>query len=139
MDKDKKEKLNIGKEVVTINTNVKRVVAKKLDEPKITEDAKELSKSIDSHMQENTQTTKVQIDYKTMFSYILLVLIVGGCVLLIFHFFDKYNDGELKKTTVPTTTKGLQTTTTTTRSIKYETTSVPPTQATHTVFDKNRR
>lgn len=140
MEKDKKEKLNIGKDVVTINTNVKKVVAKKKEAvPTVTDDAKNLSKSITSHMEENMENTKVKVDYKSIFTYIILILIVGGCILLIVNFFDKYNDGKIKRTTAPTTTRGLQTTTTTTKSVYYQTTTATPTQATHTVFDKNRR
>lgn len=137
---DKKEKLNIGNDVVTVNTNVKKVVAKKKnDSPQVSDEAKSLSKSIDSHMEENMETTKVKFDYKGMITYIILILIVGGAILLMLHFFDKYNDGEIKKTTAPTTTRGLQTTVTTTKSIQYQTTTSAKTAATHTVFDKNRR
>lgn len=135
-----KEKLNIGKDAVTVNTNVKKVVAKKKEEtPKVSEDAKSLSKSIESHMADNIENTNVKFDYKSMFTYILLILIVGGCILLIINFFDKYNDGELKKTTAPTTTRALHTTSSTTKTVNYQTTTAAPTQATHTVFDKNRR
>lgn len=139
MNGDNKEKLNIRKEVVTVNTNVKKVVAKKHDTTPINTDANNTLKSINSHMEENQTSHKFRVDYKSMFTYILLIIIVGIGIFLVLNFFDKYNDGYYKKTTAPTTTRGLATTTTTTMGIQYETTTAAPTQATHTVFDKNRR
>lgn len=139
MNGDNKERLNIRKEVVTVNTNVKKVVAKKHDNPPINTDANNTLKSINSHMEENQTNHKFKVDYKSMFTYILLIIIVGIGVFLVLNFFDKYNDGYYKKTTAPTTTRGLATTTTTTMGVQYETTTAAPTQATHTVFDKNRR
>lgn len=143
----KKEKLNVGKEVVTVNTNVKRVVAKKkeTEAPKevkkveVSEEAKNLSKSLSEHLEENINNTKAKRDYKSLATGIIFIIIIGICILLLFDFFDKYNDGKLTKTTAPTTTRGLVTTTTTTKEIHYDTTTRPQTKATHTIFDKNRR
>ena len=134
------EKLNVGKEVVTVNTNVKKVVAKKKEEVnnlEIKEDS--ISKSVNAHMEENLTNTKVKVDYKNLAMYIILIIIVGACIFLVLNFFDKYNDGYYKKTTVPTTTRGIITTKPTTQEVYYNTTTKAPTQATHTVFDKNRR
>ncbi|MCX4249220.1 MAG: hypothetical protein OSJ65_05605 [Bacilli bacterium] len=139
MNGDSKEKLNIRKEVVTVNTNVKKVVAKKKDVAYVEERQNSGIKSINSHMEENQASTKFRVDYKSVFTYILLIVIVGIGIFLVLNFFDKYNDGAYKRTTASTTTRGLATTTTTTQRVYYETTTAAPTQATHTVFDKNRR
>lgn len=139
MDKEKKEKLNISSEVVTVNTNVKRVVAKKKETNEVSKEALGVLDSIDAHMEDNANNTKVRFDYKTLITYILLILIVGGCILLILNFYDNYKDDLAKKNETSTTSTNFSKQTTTTRSIYYQTTTTVPTQATHTVFDKNRR
>ena len=98
-----------------------------------------ISKSVNAHMEENLTNTKVYVDYKNLAMYIILIIIIGAGIFLVLNFFDKYHDGYYKKTTVPTTTRGIITTKPTTQEVYYNTTTKAPTQATHTVFDKNRR
>lgn len=121
---------------VVVNTNIQKQVVtntKQVNEST----ASDLEKTMESHMQENKKNTKISIDWKNVFTYFLMFLIVAGCVLLVFHFIDKYNDGEIKKTTVPSTTQRIIDPTTTTTTLRYVTTTTT-TQEVHTVFDRNR-
>lgn len=135
------ENNNEKKEVVTVNTTEKKVITtgnnpeeKKTD----TTDTNLDEKTIEEHMEENVKNTKVVIDWKTLFTYVLLLAIVVVGVIVIFHLYDKYHNGEIIPTTVPTTTKGLYTTTTSTSKVEFKAPSTTTTQEIRTVFDKNK-
>lgn len=119
------------KKVVSVNTSVKKVVTtnNKVDDPS-------LEKTMEEHMQENKKNTKISIDWKTLFIYIVMIAVVVGLAFLLLRFCEKY-EREVENTTAPTT-RGLYTTTTTSREVIYQTTTRAQTQATHTVFDPNR-
>lgn len=87
-------------------------------------------------MQENIKNTKISIDFKTLFIYVVMIAVIIGIGFLLLRFCEKY-EREVENTTAPTT-KGLYTTTTTSREVIYQTTTRAQTQATHTVFDPRR-
>ncbi|MCH5167222.1 MAG: hypothetical protein J1F35_04940 [Erysipelotrichales bacterium] len=124
---------NNNHEVVAVNTTEKKVVTTQ----NINKKTPGTEKTMEQHMEENLKKTKVVVDWKTLFTYILLIAIVAGAVLLIFHLYDKYSEGNNANTT-KATTRGLYTTTATTKEVHYETTTAMPTEVTHTVFDRNR-
>lgn len=115
-----------------VNTTVKKVVV--TNKPRVADSR--LEKTMEEHMQENKKSTKIAIDWKNLFIYIVMIAVVIGLVLLLLKFCEKY-EREVENTTKPTT-KGLYTTTTSSREVNYETTTRAQTQATHTVFDPNR-
>lgn len=119
------------KKVVSVNTSVKKVVTttNKVDDSS-------LEKTMEEHMQENQKNTKISIDWKTLFIYVVMIAVIVSLAFLLLRFCEKY-EREVENTTAPTT-KGLYTTTTTTREVIYQTTTRAQTQATHTVFDPNR-
>jgi len=127
------------KKVVKVNTGKKVINTEKKDNKmNLPENDHKVEKSMEEHMAQNKKNTKYSVDYQNLAIYAIMILIVCACGFLLFRFFEKYNNGELTRTTVPTTIKTQTTTTTTTETIIFETTTSVQTQATHTVFDKNR-
>lgn len=120
------------KKVVSVNTSVKKVVTTTNNKV----DDSSLEKTMEEHMQENQKNTKISIDWKTLFIYVVMIAVIVSLAFLLLRFCEKY-EREVENTTAPTT-KGLYTTTTTTREVIYQTTTRAQTQATHTVFDPNR-
>lgn len=121
-----------AKKDVKVDTTVKRVdssVGKKLE-------SMSLEKTMEEHMNENKKNTKIVIDWKTLFIYVVMIAVIVSLAVLLLKFCEKY-EREVENTTAPTT-KGLYTTTTTSREVIYQTTTRAQTQATHTVFDPNR-
>ncbi len=119
------------KEIVKVN--VKKVVNTTKDK----NEEVDSQKTMEEHMTENKKNTKIAIDWKNLFTYFLLFVLLGATTYFVVRFIDKYNaEVESKKTitTMPTFT----TTTRTKPSVSYELTTEKPTKATHTVFDKNR-
>ncbi len=119
------------KEVVKVS--VKKVVNTTKDK----NEEVDSQKTMEEHMTENKKNTKIAIDWKNLFTYFLLFILLGTTTYFVVRFIDKYNaDVESKKTT--TTMPTFTTTTRTKPSVSYELTTEKPTKATHTVFDKNR-
>lgn len=124
---------NNDKKVVNVSTKKEVVVQK----PKV-EDF-DVSKSIEEHMKENQENIKTKIDYKTIFTYVIMVIIVLACVLLLVHFCEDSISSLNKNTTttnlnyqlIPPTTKKNN-------SVEYVRPSTIPTAATHTVFVGNK-
>lgn len=122
-----------NKKVVTVSTKKEVVVQK----PKV-EDF-DVSKSLDEHMKENQENVKTRLDYKTIFTYVIMVIIVVAGVLLLVHFCEKSIDSLNKNTTTQNFNyQFISTTTTTNNSVEYVRPSTVPTAATHTVFVGNK-
>lgn len=120
------------KKVVDVEMPAKKVVnttSQSVDTPS-------LEKTMEEHMQENLKNTKIAIDWKTVFIYIVMIAVIVSLAFLLLKFCEKY-EREVENTT-QRTTKGLYTTTTTSREVIYQTTTRAQTQATHTVFDGNK-
>lgn len=122
-----------NKKVVTVSTKKEVVVQK----PKV-EDF-DVSKSLEEHMKENQENVKTRLDYKTIFTYVIMVIIVVAGVLLLVHFCEKSIDSLNKNTTTQNFNyQFISTTTTTNNSVEYVRPSTVPTAATHTVFVGNK-
>lgn len=121
-----------NKKVVNVSTK-KRVVVQK---PKV-EDF-DVSKSLEEHMKENQENVKTRLDYKTIFTYIIMVIIVVACVLLLVHFCEDSINNLNKNTTTNLNYQLISTTTKANNSVEYVRPSTVPTAATHTVFVGNK-
>lgn len=118
------------KKTVVVNTNTKKVVTtNKVNDPS-------LEKTMEEHMADNKKNTKISIDWKNLFIYVVMIGVIVAIGFLLLRFCEKY-EREVENTTKPTT-KGLYTTTTTSREVIYQTTTRAETQATHTVFVPKR-
>lgn len=94
-----------------------------------------LEKTMEEHMRDNKKNTKIVIDWNTVFIYVIMLAIVITLAVLLLKFCEKYDQEEKKTTTTSTTSV---TTTTTSQEVIYNTTTRAQTQATHTVFDRDR-
>lgn len=121
-----------NKKVVTVSTKREVVVQK----PKV-EDF-DVSKSLEDHMKENQENVKTRLDYKTIITYIIMIIIIVAGVLLLVHFCEESIDSLNKNTTTTSLNyQFISTTTKTNNSVEYVRPSTVPTAATHTVFVGN--
>ena len=77
-------------------------------------DENNISKDVESHLKENRSSYKKKIDFKSLFTYIAMVLITIGCIVFIYFFLDQNGINIFKKEEVTTTTtEGIKTIATT--------------------------
>ena len=129
MNEDKNKKVVTTKKVIVTNKPQEPQVK---EQPKVEDEG--VSQNVEAHLQENLQSLeKKKIDFKTVATYAIMVIIVIACIVLIYVFLDKngMNPFILKETTTTADINKISTTKPTTKGVSTNTTKPVETKATH--------
>ena len=132
MNEDKNKKVVTTKKVIVTNKPQPQVQKQVQEQPKVEDEG--VSQNVDAHLQENLQTLeKKKVDFKTVATYAIMVIIVIACIVLIYVFLDKngMNPFIPKETTTTADINKISTTKPTTRGLSTNTTQPVETKATH--------
>ena len=130
---DKNKKVVVTKKVIVTNQPKEEKIEKKEVTLKQIED-EGVSKSLDTHLQENiNNVTKKKVNIRDIFTYLLMIIIVAGCLYLIYFFLDKNNMNPFipKETTTTADISKILTTQTSKLEIQTNTTTAVQARATH--------
>ncbi|MCR5224438.1 MAG: hypothetical protein K6C11_04750 [Bacilli bacterium] len=130
---DKSKKVVVTKKVIVTNQPKEEKIEKKEVTLKQIED-EGVSKSLDTHLQENiNNVTKKKVNIRDIFTYLLMIIIVAGCLYLIYFFLDKNNMNPFipKETTTTADISKILTTQTSKLEIQTNTTTAVQARATH--------
>ena len=130
---DKNKKVVVTKKVIVTNQPKEEKIEKKEVTLKQIED-EGVSKSLDTHLQENiNNVTKKKVNIRDIFTYLLMIIIVAGCLYLIYFFLDKNNMNPFipKETTTTVDISKVLTTQTSKLEIQTNTTTAVQARATH--------
>lgn len=121
------------KKVVKVSTEKKKVVVR----PKEENFEVDQEHSLDVYLSQNNDNVKISLDWKNIGIVVVCIIVLICSSFLIISYLDNYEE-KSKNTTTTKNPYEVITTESTTEAVIYETTTRVQTQATHTVFDRNR-